>query len=113
MSFIIHDNMNHINIVRDMFPLNILGKILPNIFLYSPAHFLWRSFITSLKYNQSLDKCFLSAMPFGSIYPLTKFVFFIFMHKWSFKFKICKFIADNIRYVKKYISWILITILIR
>jgi hypothetical protein len=40
MSFIIHDNMNHINIVRDMFPLNILGKILPNIFLYSPAHFL-------------------------------------------------------------------------
>jgi hypothetical protein len=23
------------------------------------------------------------------------------MHKWSFKFKICKFIVDNIRYVKK------------
>jgi hypothetical protein len=42
-------------------------------------------------------------MSFGSIYPLKQFVFFSTTHKWSFKFKFCKMVADNIRHAKKYI----------
>jgi hypothetical protein len=34
------------------------------------------------------------------------------MHKWSFNFKICKFIADNIKYIIKIFHQFFITILI-
>jgi hypothetical protein len=61
-----------------------------------------------LKYNLSLDnprKCFLVQFT-PKLYCLVQFtlnticLFYFFMHKWTFKFKFCKMVADNISRVK-------------
>jgi hypothetical protein len=71
----------------------------------------WKVQITRIKYNQSLN----NPLNHGSVYPLNYSIWFSLplntichfcfsMHKWSFKFKFYKCIADNITYVQ--ISWI-------